>query len=191
MLSLLASMLALLTLCLIAMQVVYVLGYQAFMDRRTSGAHSQQESVGEDAREPDFRPPVAVVLCLKGREENLIECLTGLVCQDYAESQLFIVVDSKKDPVLETVTSFFAERESKPIVQMLRSPHKTCSLKCSAITQAIQSIPAQYEVVAFIDADTIPDQSWLSDLVDPLADPTVGATTGNRWYAPRLSLIHI
>lgn len=195
MLSLLASLLAVLTLCLIAMQVVYVLGYQAFMERGAIAAQRKQDGVfdpdlekglGDKAPEPaSYHPLVAIVLCLKGRDESLIDCLTGLVCQDYTACQLFIVVDSDKDPVIKTVTSFFADRKSKPVVQTLRSPHKTCSLKCSAITQAIGSIPSRYEVIAFIDADTVPDQSWLSDLVEPLADPTVGATTGNRWYSPR------
>lgn len=195
MLSLLAFLLAVLTLCLIAMQVVYVFGYQAFMDRGISAAQREQDGgsglnfesgsgdVGPEA--VSYHPPAAIVLCLKGSEENLIECLTGLVCQDYTDCQLFIVVDSDKDPVNKTVASFFADRKSKPIVQMLRPPHKTCSLKCSAITQAIDSIPPRYEVIAFIDADAVPDQSWLSDLVQPLADPSVGATTGNRWYSPR------
>ena len=196
MLSLLASVLALLTLCLIAMQVVYVLGYQTFMDSGTSVAERKHDGAtdlnlknesgdeGGNVDVPEFYPPAAIVLCLKGIEDNLIECLTGLVCQDYTNNQLFIVVDSDEDPVLKTVASFFAARKSKPIVQTLRSPRKTCSLKCSAITQAIGSIPTRYEVVAFIDADVVPDQSWLSDLVEPLADPTVGATTGNRWYSP-------
>ncbi len=196
MLSLFAFLLALLTLCLIAMQVIYVLGYQAFMEsarvadgqqNSRAGLVSEVAQRGEEANAqlPDFQPPAGVVLCLKGKEENLIECLTGLVCQEYGNYQLFIIVDSEKDPALETVASFFAERKKKPIVQSLQSPHKTCSLKCSSIIQAIDAIPSQYEVVAFIDADTVPDQSWLSDLVKPLADPTVGASTGNRWYAPR------
>lgn len=186
MLSLLASMLALLTLCLIAMQVIYVLGYQAFMDLGVGAdLNIENESGDEGVPNSKYTPPAAIVLCLKGMEENLIECLTGLVCQNYATYQLFIVVDSDKDPVLKTVARFFADRKFKPVVQTLRSPHKTCSLKCSAITQAISSIPPRYEIVAFIDADAVPDQSWLSDLVEPLADATVGATTGNRWYSPR------
>ncbi len=196
MLSLLAFLLALLTLCLIAMQVIYVFGYQAFMNsahvannlqdkHARLGSESALGSEVASAQVPDFRPPTAIVLCLKGQEENLVECLTGLICQEYTDYQLFIIVDSQGDPVLETVASFFADRKSKPIVQTLRSPLKTCSLKCSAIIQAIGSVASRYEVIAFIDADTIPDQFWLSDLVTPLADPSVGATTGNRWYAPQ------
>ena len=41
------------------------------------------------------------------------------------------------------------------------------------------------EVVALIDADVIPYSQWLRDLVRPLSDSTVGATTGVRWYVPR------
>ena len=196
MLFLLAFILSVLTLCLIVMQVVYVLSYQTFMERGISAADVRNGKHNEQGLEPSrdeedaddevasFEPPAAIVLCLKGNEQNLVECLTGLVSQDYSNYQLFIVVDSEQDPALQAVANFFADRKFKPIMQTLRSPHKTCSLKCSAITQAIQSIPSRYEVIAFIDADAVPDQSWLSDLVEPLADSSVGATTGNRWYSP-------
>ena len=39
-------------------------------------------------------------------------------------------------------------------------------------------------MVALLDADTIPHRTWLRELVAPLADPRVGAATGNRWYMP-------
>jgi len=38
--------------------------------------------------------------------------------------------------------------------------------------------------VAFADTDVAPHPEWLRELVAPLADPRVGATTGNRWYVP-------
>ncbi len=185
-------MLSMIALCLIAMQVVYVLGYHSFMasstpegEMLTDGGGFESASDQEEADEnAPFQPPAAIVLCLKGKERSLVECLTGLVSQDYPVYQLFIVVDSDQDPALQTVANFFADRKFKPNLQTLRAPHKTCSLKCSAVTQAMRSIPSRYEVIALIDADAVPDQAWLADLVAPLADPTVGATTGNRWYSP-------
>src|SRR5262249_11860805 len=60
----------------------------------------------------------------------------------------------------------------------------TCSLKCSALVQAVSELDQDHEVVAFIDADVIPHRTWLRELVAPLDQPGVGATTGNRWYAP-------
>jgi hypothetical protein len=39
--------------------------------------------------------------------------------------------------------------------------------------------------LAQLDADTIPHPLWLRELATALADPQVGAATGNRWYMPQ------
>jgi hypothetical protein len=70
-------------------------------------------------------------------------------------------------------------------VTPLGERRETCSLKCSSVVQAIGGLDESFEVVALVDADTVPHRTWLRDLVAPLADPGVGATTGNRWYMPR------
>ena len=191
MLSFIGFLVTLVTLCLIAMQVVYVLSYQAWMESedttpsKSDGSLTSDDSaVDEPVESAIYQPTAAIVLCLKGEDENLSECLVGLISQDYADYRLVIVVDSERDPVVRSVAQFFKGVKFKPDVQALRSPHSTCSLKCSAITQAIDSLPSRYEVIAMIDGDTIPDESWLAELVAPLADKTIGATTGNRWYSP-------
>ena len=192
MLSFLGFLVTLVTLCLIAMQVVYVLGYQAWIESEDTlpdesvGSHKSSDETIESAV---YEPPAAIVLCLKGEDENLSECLVGLISQDYADYRLVIVVDSERDPVMQSLAQFFDGVKFKPDIQTLRAPKSTCSLKCSAITQAIVSVPSRYEVIAMIDGDTIPDQSWLSELVAPLADKTIGATTGNRWYSPTSNAI--
>lgn len=38
--------------------------------------------------------------------------------------------------------------------------------------------------VALIDADVEAYTDWLRDLVSPLSQPGVGATTGVRWFVP-------
>ncbi len=40
-------------------------------------------------------------------------------------------------------------------------------------------------MIAFGDSDVRPPLSWLTDLVRPLADPRVGASTGFRWHVPQ------
>jgi hypothetical protein len=40
------------------------------------------------------------------------------------------------------------------------------------------------DVVAFLDADSVPSANWLRAMVAPFGDPRVGATTGVRWAAP-------
>src|SRR5258708_34808161 len=68
--------------------------------------------------------------------------------------------------------------------RVLETKYETCSLKVSALSQAIGELDAAVRVVALIDADVIPYAHWLRDLVRPLRDANVGATTGLRWYLP-------
>jgi hypothetical protein len=69
-------------------------------------------------------------------------------------------------------------------VVVLEKRRDTCSLKVSAQLQAIADLDEAIEVVALIDADSIPAPDWLREIVQPFADPKVGATTGIRWFAP-------
>jgi len=39
-------------------------------------------------------------------------------------------------------------------------------------------------VLVFVDTDARPTKSWLKQLVAPLADETLGASTGYRWFIP-------
>jgi hypothetical protein len=54
----------------------------------------------------------------------------------------------------------------------------------SSLIQAVSGLDDSYGVVAIADADVVTHANWLRDLVNPLADPEVGATSGVRWFAP-------
>jgi len=146
------------------------------VDQNSAGGAIEDDEV--------YTPPVAIVLCLKGAEESLADCLTGLISQDYPDFQLNIVIHSPTDPAAESVQNFFANLKQKPQIHFLENPESTCSLKCSAICQAIEALSTRIEVVAFVDGDAVVDESWLNDLVTPLSDSGIGVTTGNRWYSP-------
>ena len=136
---------------------------------------------------PDNRdcPKAAIVLCLRGRDPFLEECLESLLKQDYPDYRLHIVVDNRQDPARQVADSL-AERygAGRVGVEILDQRHGTCSLKCSAVVQAIERLDESVRVTALVDADTAPPPSWLRELVAPLADDCVGAATGNRWYMP-------
>jgi cellulose synthase/poly-beta-1,6-N-acetylglucosamine synthase-like glycosyltransferase len=134
-------------------------------------------------------PRAAVILSLRGNDAALGDCLEGLFRQDYPDYSVEIVVDSDCDPAWQTVHSAIARSCSHHVrVQALHAPGGTCSLKCSALVQAVRALDESHEVLAFIDADVVPHPTWLRELVAPLLDARVGATTGNRWYAGRRRL---
>jgi cellulose synthase/poly-beta-1,6-N-acetylglucosamine synthase-like glycosyltransferase len=56
--------------------------------------------------------------------------------------------------------------------------------KVAALRTALRQLRPEDEAVVFADADIRPPRDWLRQLVQPLADITVGASTGFRWYLP-------
>lgn len=136
-----------------------------------------------------WTPKTAVILCVRGYDSCLDACLHGLLNQDYRDYTVNVVVDSVVDPawpaMLKWQTSVGEERLR---ISPLRDRRKTCSLKCSSLVQAMNDLMPDEEVVALIDADVVPTPTWLGELVKPLHDPSVGLSTGNRWFEPKAGM---
>jgi len=162
---------------------------------------------------PDHQcPKASAILCLRGPDPFLASCLEGILDQDYPCYDVRIVVDSLDDPARQTVDEVLQRRGVEHLcsglrkktgrsgdceaaeaagagvqsidVQPLTARRDSCSLKCSSLLQAIAGLDDSCQVVALLDADTVPHRTWLRELVAPLCDPRVGAATGNRWYMP-------
>ncbi|WP_278561183.1 glycosyltransferase [Fischerella thermalis] len=130
-------------------------------------------------------PKTAVILCLRGSDPFLPNCLESLLQQNYPRYDLKIIIDNREDPAWKIASETIAALGATNVqISPLSIRRYNCSLKCSSIVQAVSELDESYKVVALVDADAVVHPSWLRELVSPLADPTVGATTGNRWYLP-------
>lgn len=133
-------------------------------------------------------PKAAVVLSLRGADPFLADCVRALLNQNYPQYYVQIVVDSQEDPAWEIVNEVIQRSSATHVkVSLLMVRHETCSLKGSALVQAISELDNSYEAVALVDADVVVHPDWLRELVAPLADEQIGSTTGNRWYMPQTS----
>lgn len=151
-----------------------------------SKLHQSRKTAQKDLLIDEKLPRAAVILCLRGADPFLPKCLKALLKQNYPDYELQIVVDSYKDPAWEMVTQTVEKEAAKHVkISSLVVPRLTCSLKCSALVQAVSNLDDNREVVVLVDADTVVHPNWLRELVSPLADPQVGATTGNRWFLPQ------
>ena len=130
-------------------------------------------------------PKAAILLCLRGADPNLSAALRRLMSQDYPRYELFVAVDSEADPAWQVVQGTIQELKATNVhVAPLRTRLATCSLKCSSLVQLVDELDRSHEVIVLADADLESHPTWLRELVAPLADPTVGATFGNRWFLP-------
>jgi cellulose synthase/poly-beta-1,6-N-acetylglucosamine synthase-like glycosyltransferase len=130
-------------------------------------------------------PKAAVVLSLRGPDPFLEKTLRALMKVDYPDFTMHFIVDSETDPAKIELDKILRELQVEDVsVSILHEPLTTCSLKCSALIQVVRELDPEIEIVAFVDSDAIPHRSWLRDLVAPLSDANIGATTGNRWFVP-------
>lgn len=110
-------------------------------------------------------PRGAVILCLRGGDPFLRNCVAELLNQDYPNFEVHVIVDHPDDPANAILDELLAETGSERVhVKFLKDPLDTCSLKCSSVVQAVRSLDESVDFIAQLDADTIPHATWLREL---------------------------
>ena len=126
---------------------------------------------------PEFLPFVSVIAPTRGFEQGFVDNIRPLLEQNYPRYEIQFVFDDPQDPSLQTV------RELGGRV-VIAGPATDTGQKVHNLIVATQHIDPGTEVLVFVDTDARPDSDWLRKLVAPLADETVGASTGYRWFIP-------
>jgi len=132
---------------------------------------------------PDYRPFVSVIAPGRGLEPGLIDNLRPLVTQDYPRYEVLFVFDALDDPALEIVDEL---RKTVTVATrtVIAGPATDSGQKVHNLRVAVNEVDPQSEVLVFVDTDARPAPDWLRKLVAPLADETLGASTGYRWFIP-------
>lgn len=129
---------------------------------------------------PDFQPFVSVIAPGRGLEPGLAENLRTLLTQDYRQYEVLFVFDRADDPAARLVS-----QESSQIARtIIAGPATDSGQKVHNLRVAVNEVNPQSEVLVFVDTDARPAKDWLRKLVAPLADETLGASSGYRWFIP-------
>lgn len=137
------------------------------------------------SREPvQWLPPVTLIIPLRGLEEGLEKNLDAYTNLDYPDYQLILVTSDHSDPSVPVARSVL-KACAKPCSLIFAGSAERCSQKVHNLKVAVQGAEKNTTILAFADSDSRPLSDWLQELVRPLRDPTVGASTGFRWYLPR------
>ncbi|HXS00591.1 MAG TPA: glycosyltransferase family 2 protein [Pyrinomonadaceae bacterium] len=145
--------------------------YAAYVRRETSRAL------------PEFQPFVSVIAPGRGLEPGLRENLQTLVEQDYPRYEVLFVFDAADDPAIQfgDELGHGASRIARTIIA---GPATDSGQKVHNLRVAAAQVDPNSEVLVFVDTDARPASDWLKCLVAPLADETLGASTGYRWFVP-------
>ncbi len=130
-----------------------------------------------------YLPAVALILPVRGLDEGFDDNLRSLLSQAYPQYRLLVVADDSADPAVARIQTISPDFPQVPVTVLL-SDSNPLRGKVNALRSALAHLRPEDEVVAFADTDIRPARDWLRQLVQPLADSTVGVATGFRWYVP-------
>jgi len=136
------------------------------------------------ARPAPYTPRLSVIMPCKGVDPGFRENLRSLMEQDYPDFELIFVTAARDDPARTVLEETVAEY-----------PHRACRLlaagtaagrseKLNNLLFACGQVRPESEALVFVDSDVRAHPRFLRDLVAPLREEGVGATTGFRWYIP-------
>jgi len=131
---------------------------------------------------PGVEPAVAVIVPVKG-DQDLERFLQLLRAQRYPRYRIIASVESENDPALNLLFSA-QPLPGAPIEIVISGLASTCGQKVWNQLAALERLTLEDEIVAFIDADTLPTPLWLPRLVSAIVDAGMPVVTGYRWMTP-------
>ena len=125
----------------------------------------------------EFYPFVSVIAPTRGYERGFVDNIGPLLKQNYPRYEILFVFDNPQDPSLPLVRELNART-------VISGPATGTGQKVHNLIVAVEQIDPRCEVIVFVDTDARPSTDWLRQLVAPLADENLGASTGYRWFIP-------
>jgi Glycosyltransferase like family 2 len=131
---------------------------------------------------PGSEPNVAVILPVRG-ERNLDRFLPLLRAQRYGRYRIIASVESTDDPAFKRLRA--AETEpGAPLETTVAGLATSAGQKVWNLLAALERLRPEDDIVAFIDADTLPTPLWLPRLVAVIVNSGRPVATGYRWMTP-------
>jgi cellulose synthase/poly-beta-1,6-N-acetylglucosamine synthase-like glycosyltransferase len=132
---------------------------------------------------PGLTPPVAVIVAVKNASEVSRAFFDRLRHQAYPDYRIIAAIESEEDPAFAMVTEE-SKRPGAPIRTVVAGQSERTGQKVWNLLAAVDAIEIRDEIVAFVDADTLPTPEWLPRLVAALVNTGREAVTGYRWIIP-------
>ncbi|OYT71549.1 MAG: hypothetical protein CFK52_07910 [Chloracidobacterium sp. CP2_5A] len=141
-----------------------------------------QSFVAARAQPKPYAPPVTVIAPCKGDDEGLRRSLPTLAALDFPRYEIVFVVESEADPAFPRLSGLARRHPDRMRVVVAGLATEGGQKVHNLLAGASAAHPAS-EVLAFLDSDIEIAPDWLRELVAPLGDERVGATSGMRWYS--------
>jgi cellulose synthase/poly-beta-1,6-N-acetylglucosamine synthase-like glycosyltransferase/peptidoglycan/xylan/chitin deacetylase (PgdA/CDA1 family) len=144
-----------------------------------AGRHARRRRSPAWSWGPPVTEPVSVIVPAYNEKEGIAAAVRSLAAGDHPGIEVIVVDDGSTDGTADIVESL-----RLPNVDVISKPNGG---KASALNAGIAA--ARHELVVMVDGDTVFEPDSVRRLVQPFADPSVGAVAGNVKVGNRHSLV--
>jgi cellulose synthase/poly-beta-1,6-N-acetylglucosamine synthase-like glycosyltransferase len=167
----------------------FLLFIQSFLALIATARFTRYALRGRAARQTRYQPKAVVIVPCRGLEHGFEENVQAILAQDYRDYEVIFVTESESDPAHGILARILKQRRrlAPPTWVVVAGEARNRGQKVHNLLAALdtlKSIDRRVEALVFADSDMRPARNWLAELVAPLGDHRVGATTGYRWYLP-------
>ena len=138
--------------------------------------------------EQDY-PEYEIIFVVDDESDSAVKTINELISRKAAKSQSGDIIETGNSQIPRVVTTqLFASSRlcGKIPVRVIVAPKtEDSSQKVQNLRDAVLHADPRSEVFVFVDSDARPSTVWLSSLIAPLQDDTIGAATGYRWFIPQ------
>lgn len=132
---------------------------------------------------PISTPAVAVIVPIKQTSPATEAFLHALRHQDYPNYRIIAAVESEEDPAFSSLKRH-TEIPGAPVEICVAGLAYRSGQKVHNLLAALSRLGPGDEIVAFTDADTLPQPLWLPRLIAGIVNAGRPAVTGYRWMIP-------
>jgi ceramide glucosyltransferase len=131
----------------------------------------------QPASAPDgsFTPPVSILKPFRGLDPDAWENLSSFCRLDYPEFEIVCCVDPDDEAIQSILARLTTEFPHRRIRVLQGSGRIAVNDKCAKLARLVEE--AAHEVVVISDSDVRVRPDYLRQVIAPLADPKIGAST--------------
>ncbi|MEV4630446.1 glycosyltransferase [Micromonospora sp. NPDC049523] len=144
-----------------------------------AGRHARRRRSPDWSWGPPVTEPVSVIVPAYNEKEGIAAAVRSLATGDHPGIEVVVVDDGSTDD-----TADIAAALRLPNVRVVRKPNGG---KPSALNTGVAL--ARHDLIVMVDGDTVFEPDSIRHLVQPFADPQVGAVAGNVKVGNRRSLV--
>ena len=129
---------------------------------------------------PSFQPPISNLKPVRGLDPGAYENFASFCQQDYPEYEVLFCVGDTDDPVYPLLTKLQREFPKANVRVIIGSGRAGTNDKVSKLARLTEE--ARFEHLVISDSDVRAEADYLRQVIAPLLNPKVGATT--CFYVP-------